>query len=49
MNVLVLAFCIVLCGINAALWTLYTDMPLAGAAWIGAAALVIWLRKWSWN
>lgn len=46
-NVLIGVFAILLCLINAAVWTFVSDMPLAGIAWILAAALCIWLNKWS--
>jgi hypothetical protein len=49
MTGLTLAFAILLCLINAALWTLYTDMPLASAGWLAAAAGCVWLQKWSRN
>lgn len=49
MNVAVLFLCVVLCLVNAALWTLYTDMPIVGAAWILAAGVSLWLRNWSLN
>jgi len=42
-----LIFAIVLCAANAVLWTVYTQMPLASAAWLGAAVACVWLRKWS--
>jgi hypothetical protein len=47
MATLTLAFAILLCVANAALWTVYTGMPLASAAWLLAAAGCVWLQKWS--
>jgi hypothetical protein len=49
MNVVVLILCVLLCLVNAALWTLYTGMPVMGAAWVGAAVVALWLRNWSVN
>ncbi len=47
MNVLVLILAVLLCLVNAALWTLYSDMPIAGAGWLIAAGACIVLRRWS--
>ncbi len=47
MTSLTLAFAILLCVLNAALWTVYTEMPLASAVWLAAAAACFWLQKWS--
>jgi hypothetical protein len=47
MNVLVLFFAVALCLVNAALWTLYSEMPLAGVGWVLAAGACIFLRRWS--
>jgi hypothetical protein len=46
-NILVGVFAIVLCLINAAVWTFVSDMPLAGIGWVMAAFACIWLQKWS--
>ncbi len=46
-NILVGVFAIALCLINAVVWTVISEMPLAGAGWIGAAVACIWLQKWS--
>jgi hypothetical protein len=46
-NILVGVFAITLCLINAVVWTFISEMPLAGAGWIGAAVACIWLQKWS--
>jgi len=46
-NILVAVFAIVLCLINAAVWTLISKMPLVGIGWILAAGVCIWLQKWS--
>jgi hypothetical protein len=47
MTALTLAFAILLCLINAGLWLVYTQLPLAAAGWVAAAAACIWLQKWS--
>jgi hypothetical protein len=46
-SVLVLAFAILLCLINALVWTFVSDMPMMGVAWVLAAAACFWLQKWS--
>jgi hypothetical protein len=47
MTTLTLFFAILLCVVNAALWAVYTNMPLASAGWMLAAAGCVWLQKWS--
>jgi len=47
MNIVVLLFAILLCLVNAALWTVYSEMPIAGVAWLLAAGACVALRKWS--
>jgi hypothetical protein len=46
-STLVLVCSVLLCLVNAALWTLYSDMPIAGAGWVLAAGACIALRRWS--
>ena len=46
-NILVGVFAIILCLINAAVWTFVSEMPLAGIGWILAAAACVKLQKWS--
>jgi hypothetical protein len=46
-NILVGAFAVLLCLINAAVWTFVSGMPLAGIGWILAAAACVRLQKWS--
>jgi len=46
-NILVGVFAIVLCLINAAVWTLISEKPLVGLGWVAAACACIWLQKWS--
>lgn len=46
-NVLIVAFAILLCLVNAVVWTFVSEMPLVGIGWCLAAASCVWLRKWS--
>ena len=46
-NILVGVFAIVLCLINAAVWTFVSNMPIAGVGWVLAALLCVRLQKWS--
>ncbi len=46
-NIVVAVFAIMLCLINALVWTFISEMPLMGACWVLAAALCFWLQKWS--
>jgi hypothetical protein len=46
-NIVVAVFAIMLCLINALVWTFLSNMPLMGTAWVGAAILCYWLQKWS--
>ena len=46
-NVVVLILAILLCLVNAAIWTLVTEMPLMGAGWGLAAFACIFLHKWT--
>jgi hypothetical protein len=46
-NILVGLFAILLCLVNAAVWTLVSDMPVMGGLWVLAAFGCIWLQKWS--
>jgi hypothetical protein len=46
-NILVGLFAIMLCLVNAAVWTLISELPFMGAAWAAAAFACIWLQKWS--
>jgi hypothetical protein len=43
---LTLGFAILLCLLNAGLWTAYTGMPLASGGWVAAAYACVWLQKW---
>jgi len=46
-NILVAVFAIILCLINAAMWTFVSEMPLAGIGWILVAGGLVWLQKWT--
>ena len=46
-NILVGLFAIMLCLVNAVVWTLISELPFMGAAWTAAAFACIWLQKWS--
>ena len=46
-NVITLIFAITLCLVNAAVWTLVSDMPLMGIAWGSAAFACVFLQKWT--
>jgi hypothetical protein len=43
---LTLGFALLLCLLNAGLWTVYTEMPLASVGWIAAAGSCMWLQRW---
>ena len=47
MSVVVLVFAILLCLINALIWTFVSELSVMGACWVLAAALCFWLQKWS--
>ena len=46
-NIIVALFAILLCLINAIVWTFVSDMPIAGVGWVLGAALCFYLQKWS--
>ena len=46
-NVLVVIFAILLCVVNAVVWTLVTEMPMMGIGWGVAAVVCIFLHKWT--
>lgn len=46
-NILVGVFAIMLCLVNALVWTFISEMPVMGMLWVGAAGLCFWLQKWS--
>jgi hypothetical protein len=46
-NVIVLIFAVSLCLVNAAVWTLVSDMPMMGAGWALAAVACLFMQKWT--
>ena len=46
-QVLVCVFAVLLCLVNAVVWTTISEMPLMGAAWVGAAAACLFMQKWT--
>ena len=46
-NILVGVFAIVLCLINAFVWTFISKLPLASIGWVLAAFACVRLQKWS--
>jgi hypothetical protein len=48
-NILVGLFAILLCAVNAVVWTVVAEMPFMGIAWTLAAVACVWLQKWSRN
>jgi hypothetical protein len=48
-NIVVGLFAILLCSVNAVVWTVVSELPFMGVAWGLAAVACIWLQKWSRN
>jgi hypothetical protein len=46
-NILVGVFAVILCLINAAVWTFISGLPVMGVIWILAAGVCVRLQKWS--
>lgn len=46
-NIFVCLFAILLCLVNAVVWTLVSEMPMMGIAWLLAAFGCIALQKWT--
>ena len=46
-SVLVLLFAVLLCLVNAVVWTFVSEMPMAGIGWVIAAVGCVGLQKWS--
>jgi hypothetical protein len=46
-NILVCLFAILLCLVNAVMWTVVSEMPMAGAGWLVAAVGCVFLQKWT--
>ena len=42
-NIIVALFAILLCLINAVVWTFVSEMPIAGLGWVGAAIFCFYL------
>jgi hypothetical protein len=45
-SIIVLVFAILLCLVNAVVWTLVSEMPFMGLAWLLAAVFCYHLQKW---
>jgi len=46
-NVIILIFAVALCLVNAAVWTLVSEMPMMGAGWVLAAVACLFMQKWT--
>ena len=46
-TIVVLVFAIILCLVNAVVWTVYSEMPFMGVAWVLAAGFCIVVQKWN--
>lgn len=46
-NIFVCLFAVMLCLVNAVIWTFISEMPLMGIAWVGCAGFCLFLQKWS--
>jgi hypothetical protein len=46
-NIIVLVFAILLCLVNAVVWTFVSEMPFMGLVWLLAAVGCVRLQKWS--
>ena len=46
-NIIVLVFAILLCLVNAVVWTFISEMPFMGLVWLLAAAACFRLQKWN--
>ena len=46
-NVLVLVFAVLLCLVNAAVWTFVSEMPIMGIVWVLAAFACLFMQKWT--
>ena len=47
MNIMTCSLAVLLCLVNAVLWTLISNLPLASAGWLVAAGLCVWLYRWA--
>jgi hypothetical protein len=46
-SIIVLVFAILLCLVNAVVWTFVSEMPFMGLVWLLAAVSCLRLQKWS--
>jgi len=46
-TVIVLFFAILLCLVNAVVWTVVSEMPMMGLAWLVAAVFCVVIQKWN--
>jgi uncharacterized membrane protein len=46
-TIVVLVFAIILCLVNAVVWTVYSEMPFMGVAWVLAAGFCVVVQKWN--
>jgi hypothetical protein len=46
-NIFVCLFAVTLCLVNAVIWAFFSEMVIVGLCWVGAAALCLFLQKWS--
>jgi len=46
-TIIVLFFAILLCLVNAVVWTVVSEMPLMGVAWVLAAGFCVVVQKWN--
>lgn len=46
-NIIVGIFAVLLCLVNAVLWTFISQLPIMGVAWVGAAFGCLWIHRWT--
>ena len=46
-NIFVCLFAVMLCLLYAVIWAFVSQMLFIGLCWVGAAALCLFLQKWS--
>jgi hypothetical protein len=46
-TIVVLIFAILLCLVNAVVWTVYSEMPIMGVAWVVAAGFCVVVQRWN--
>ena len=47
MDVVILIFAVLLCLVNAVVWTLVSELPVMGGAWLLGAVACLFMQKWS--